>query len=386
MDYATLFSPGPRAAEDSFRYSEPEFSYLDRSPRIAAARVRRRLQRWYMRYPADERAGLRQRFRSRNNVDHYSSFFELFVHELLLRLGCDVQVHPELPNRRKRPDFIFQSKGRNAYLEASVVSGESRQKAAARARIDVVYDVLDRLESPNFFVGLHILGSPATPPDANAIMRFLRERLAALDPDEVAAAFASAGGGGVPRWRYEDENWVEFFPVPRRSETKSEGSRPLGIFMRTGWSTAKHDIRKRLAAKAGRYGELDQPYVVALNVLEGGVDEEDTLDALFGTTQWNYREDTLDFIGSTRNSDGFWLGPSGPKHTRVSAVLIVRHVSPWRVGHASACLYHNPWAAKPYESQLARLPEVAMRDGKAHRTRGVSFRTLFRLPVKWPEQ
>lgn len=385
MDDLFLFDPTPRTSEDNFRYSEPEFSYLNRSPRPEAGKVRRELERWFSRYPPEERTTVWKRFRSKNDVDHRSAFFELYLHELLLRLGCSVSVHPGLPNSKKRPDFLVETRGVKNYLEALVVSGESRQEAAARARMNIVYDVLDGRDSPNFFVGLNIRGTPNTPPRANVIRQFLHDKLSELDPDQIESLYAVRGFEALPRWVCEDATWVEFFPVPKRGNARGKGQHPLGMFTQGGWSTAKASIRKGVITKASRYGKPELPFVVALNVLERGIDEEETLDALFGTTQWNYRESTMEFLGSSRLTDGVWTSRSGPRYTRVSAVLIVRHASPWRVAHASASLYQNPWAEKPYKSALTQLPQVVVESGRANRVNGKEVTSLFRLPPSWPE-
>jgi len=102
------------------QYAEPKFRYLNRSGRIEVDRIRQELERWFSRYPNAGKRDLRERFRSTSNSNHQSAFFELFLHELLLKLGCMVEIHPETnTGMRKRPDFLVKPpKVGRFYMEA----------------------------------------------------------------------------------------------------------------------------------------------------------------------------------------------------------------------------------------------------------------------------
>lgn len=55
----------------------------------------------------------------------------------------------------------------------------------------------------------------------------------------------------------------------------------------------QQDIRKAIDEKS-RYGSLDHPYVIAINVLnEFGVDRIDVFNALFGDETWVQRGQAL---------------------------------------------------------------------------------------------
>ena len=77
--------------------------------------------------------------------------------ELLLCLGYSVECHPDVPNGLKHPDFLACSpRGDDFYLEAVLANEASDEKVAEKARMNVVYDTIDRIESPNFFVGMRL--------------------------------------------------------------------------------------------------------------------------------------------------------------------------------------------------------------------------------------
>jgi hypothetical protein len=48
-----------------------------------------------------------------------------------------------------------------------------------------------------------------------------------------------------------------------------------------------------------------------------------------------------------RHPNGFWWGPKGPRHTRVSAVLVARNIRPWHFVDREPVMWHNPWATLP---------------------------------------
>ncbi|MFC1999686.1 hypothetical protein ACFLXE_02875 [Chloroflexota bacterium] len=174
-----LFDDITRQDLDTAQYGEPEFRYLNRSARPEHIKIRQVIEGWFLHYPEAEKSELIQRFRSKNDSDFKSAFFELFMHEVLRRLGCRVQVHAAA--RRNRPDFLVQCRNRERfYLETVLATGKSTQKAAAEARMNDVYQALEKLDSPDFFIGMRLRGFPATPPPQRRIINFLSRRLESL--------------------------------------------------------------------------------------------------------------------------------------------------------------------------------------------------------------
>lgn len=382
-----LFDEMERDDHGPGSYSELGYVYLNRSARSYAARVRETLETWFSRYPIADQEELRSRFRSDK---HPSAFYELFVHELLIRLGCQVDVHPELVSTTRRPDFLVKSPtGSSFYLEAVLATNESDEEAAARARMNVVNDALNRLDSPNFFIGMDLSGAPRTPPSARKIRAELSKCLAQLDPDEVAAIIEAGGLEALPHWPYEHHGWrIEFFPIPKSPSAR--GKRGMGLIGTQMSEVRSLDsrtaIRDAIITKAKRYGDHQLPYIIAVNALEPGIDRIHAMEALFGKEQF-----VLVFTPSgpyntkmERVPDGAWLGASGPRYTRVSAVLLVNHVLPRVIPRASICLYHNPWAKRPYKSVLNRLPQAILQDGRMEWQDGETLEMIFDLPPGWP--
>lgn len=389
----TLFDDVARHDEGPAQYAEARYSYLNRSARADVAKVRETLEEWFRRYPDEAKSELRGNFRSPNDYQHLSAFFELFLHELLLRVGCRVEIHPKASDAKTtRPDFRVESpSGNHLYMEAVLATDESQEEAAARARLNDLYDALDRMDSPNFFIGIELKGEPKTPLPAGKIRSFLSGHLAPLNPDEIARVLESGGLRALPHWSYEHEGCVlTFFPVPKSQELRGrEGIRPIGIQMDgPHWIQPRDAIRDAVVTKAGRYGVLDLPYVIAVNALGEHVSRTDIMEALFGKEQFTIRSTPSgpSKPKMTRILDGAWTSESGPRYTRVSAALMAIQLLPWSVPRTSVCLYHNPWAKRSYQGELCRLSRAVPNREKARMERvdGESLSRIFDLAPDWP--
>lgn len=391
MGADTLFDNIHRHYLGAARYSEPQFIYLNRSARPESNLIRALLEVWFSRYPQAEAADLRARFRSSNDLQHHSAFFELFAHELLLKLGLRPQIHPSLPLTTRHPDFLIESpNNKSFYMEVVVAANMPEDEYNARARMNIVYDSINRLDSPDFFIGMDIQGAPGTSPPAGPIRSFLSKNLTGLDPDKMMTLLES-GLDALPHWHYEYGDWkIDFYPIPKSSEARGKpGTRPIGVMSYAPqFMDLRTAIRDALCTKAGRYGDLDLPYVVAINALDGSTDVTDIMEALFGKTKYviNSSKSKSSETKATRELDGVWTSKSGPRYTRLSAALVVIGLSPWNLPSANIRLYHNPWANLPYTSELILLPQaIPLITGQMKLEDGKSLWSVFDLPNEWPK-
>jgi hypothetical protein len=160
-----LFDELARTELRSARYSESRFNYYNQSARPSIAVLREMLEAWFERYPEDKKASLRGRFRSENDSQHKSAFFELYVHELLVRLDFDVEAEPDLADSGTHPDFLaYRSGTPKFYVEATLAGLPTQSEYSADRRKAAVQDVINSINSPNFFLGIDIQGAPTSPP------------------------------------------------------------------------------------------------------------------------------------------------------------------------------------------------------------------------------
>lgn len=95
---------------------------MNGSARPGICAIRELLEQWFEHLQDDAKADIRARFRSRDDVQHQSAWFELFWHELMRRGGYDLEIHPTVANVTTNPDFLAQRNGVSRfYLEATLV-------------------------------------------------------------------------------------------------------------------------------------------------------------------------------------------------------------------------------------------------------------------------
>lgn len=385
-----LFNDLHRTDDRPKRETEFSFQFLDRTARPGWELVRIELDAWFSHYPIESQADLRSRFRSKREHNHQSAFFELFLHELLVRLRCTLEIHPVLQHTSRSPDFFVRdSSGSEYYLEAAVVMEYSEKEYAERRRLAEVTDAINDAESPDFFVDIEFIGHLGTAAPIAKLRSDLEGWLASLDHRELSRAVASGEVVSLPEHSFTHGGWsVIYTPRPKNKLRGKPNVRTAGIGpVEVGFSSVSGDIRRTVTAKAKRYGKLDSGYVVAVNVLEGGADRDDMLNALFGDEQVQVAIHSGGRIGETRTTralNGVWTQQTGPKNTRVSAVLAASPVLPWSILRAPLRVYHNPYTRRKFNSVLSVLPQAKPVAGRIEWEEGETLARLLRLDEDWP--
>jgi len=255
-----LFDNIQKGGSDFASYTEPAFVFLNRTSREEVARIREILEVWFEHYPLTEQAEIRSRFQSSNDIQHKSAFFELFLHELFLRLGCKLSLHPSLENTSKTPDFLIEPEiNHKFYLEATVVTCEGANDKVTQALENTVYEVLDRLvDSPDYFLDLTVSGSLKSSPPSKRIANDINTKLRHLDYDEILRTYKAGDFQSLPRWVYEHDGWnIEVQLIPKNKLRGKKGVRPIGskstdFRMVDHWTPIRHSILK----KGTKYGKL----------------------------------------------------------------------------------------------------------------------------------
>jgi hypothetical protein len=389
----TLFDPGNRSDTRMKGYNEPEFAYLNQSARPSVIALRALLEEWFQYFPADSQLDLCSRFRSADDNQHASAFFELYMHELLRSLGYDVVAHPILPGVSTHPDFLARHEnGCQFYLEVTVAGIPSKAEQGADSRIAQVYDALNQMDSPDFFLHLSVQGAPSTPPPGARLRSDLTKWLRTLKVSEIDRAGRVGEFHAVPKYRWEHEGWeVIFMPIAKSPAARGKpGIRPIGaIVPEAQLLQTDADLKNALETKGKKYGAIDIPLVIAVNVLGIHCDETDILNAVFGQEGIivSQRKDgTIAAEHGERKRNGFWFGPNGPRNQAVSAVLIIDGFNEWKMGTSTPELFHNPWATNPLKpdcwSLPQKIPNSATRRYDEHS--GKSAREVIGIPDPWP--
>jgi len=116
-----LFDDKARTDPEPAYARESTYAFLDRVNDPVFAAVRAVLNAWVDRFASlhddTDISDLVGRLRSKEDIAFYAAFWELYLHELFVRLGFSIEVHPE-SGKDTRPDFRLTRDGREIYLEA----------------------------------------------------------------------------------------------------------------------------------------------------------------------------------------------------------------------------------------------------------------------------
>lgn len=386
-----LFDQIERTYKGTKLYSESDFDYLNHSARKYCERMRSLLEEWLGHYPIDKREELIKRFRSSDDIGFKSVFFELYLHELLLRLGFKIEIHPQIEGESTHPEFLASLDTEpKFYLEATLSVGPI-EEVAAEKRENIVYDTLDKMDSPNFFIGVKIEGLPKTPPPGSRWRSFLVKELFKLDPDELAIRLKRRGLESMPKWNMNHDGWnVTFQPIPKSPQARGkERIRPLGLRF-SGFSELKDHIylRNAIRGKSTKYGKLNLPYIIAVNILSIFCNDMSITNALFGDEGITVfrKGDGIFNHKPGRKHNGVWRGPRGPQNTRVSGVMTFAYLAQRNIPKVNPILWHNPWAKRPLNPDIWPLPQriVNKQTGIPELKEGKRVVEVFNLQEKWP--
>ena len=306
------------------------------------------------------------------------------------QLGCSLSIHPDLGNRStKHPDFLVTTpEGDEFYLEAVLASEFSAAELAAEKRKNVVLESIERLESPNFFLGINAEGNPDSPPRGKILRGELSRWFESLDPDVVGKEVDEKGFDTIPTMVWSHDNWdIKFEAIPIKPERRGMGQRVIGVLSGgVRWSNVWEPIKDAIKSKGNHYGKLEKPLVVAVNVNAFFLDRIDEMEALFGQEEYIFNRFNQNAQPEMRRApNGAWHGRAGPEYTRVSGAWLFGALNPWNIISRKNTLYFNPWSALKLPEFLKTLNHASAVENKMKWVDGSSLKEILGLPKFWPE-
>ena len=326
----SLFDEFERTHDGPSDTGESLYAYINRAGRPQAAEARELSEQWFADYsrdaPESELKRFAADFRSKGDKQHYAAWFELLVHQTLVRVGLGASVHPDLPGSDKHPDFAAIWEGSRILVEATVVAPDKDPFAPSSYEKDA-QEKLTQLEIANFTARiLSVSGTLKRRLKNKEIKREFGKLIAKHDPGTVQRRIDQFGYGARPTEIVRFGDWqltVELLPRPpdKRDPRKARVA---------AWPQTKmHDasvpqVQEKIKGKLRSYGETADPLVLAVNVYNRGgfsvgIDGHDTLYA----------------------NDGIW-SPQRPTRERPAAVIFFTNTNSYSVRSTEACLYLNP--------------------------------------------
>lgn len=378
-----IFDAVARTECQPARFEESTFVFMNRVAGDYWSHPRDLVQTWADHLHDDgDYADLRSRLRSGDDYQFRSAFLELYLHEVLVRTGHKVTVHPATPTSRRRPDFYAERDGQGFYLEA-IAPGASPARQAAANRRNRLLDIVNDLPNPNFTLMLDELEEgPASPPSVT-FRKKIASWLNSLDPGDYPS-FDSA-----PSQTFEEGSWsmtLRALPRPAEGRCVDSGERAIGVYAHTPAAFVDDVpmIHKALKTKTSAYGDLDAPYVIAVGTYLFGSDREQFENAMYGTQviqSYKSRDARL-----VRLRDGYFGAPHSWTRSHVSGVLFVNQLMPYRPHHAEPTLWLHPAPHRPFTQRDVFPGALVEFDGQTLTTApsDAIATMLFGLDSQWP--
>lgn len=184
-----------------------------------------------------------------------------------------------------------------------------------------------------------------------------------------------------------------FEAYPLASGHYGPGGRIIGTFRP---AEAQHiddvtPLRKRITSKATAYGNLNAPFVIAVDAVGDFTDDHDFLSAFYGKLAIKYYQN-VGHAGpppvAIRLFDGLWARPDGWRQTQVSAILATTKVMPWTITSTTPTLWHHPGADLPVGDICPLLRQARLDPANQRITYSgpeLTPHEFFGLPQNWPD-
>lgn len=383
----TLFPAGSRTDSSPARYNETTSAFLGRIAGEYWDAVRELISEWFSHLPPTAQSDVGSRL-TRGDDEHFAgALLELYLHEVLLRSGYAVDCHPDIAGTSRRPDFLARSEEDSFYLEARTL-GRSGPETASGRRVADVYEALDRVDSPNFFLWIDVTAAGVEPLPTRRLRDRLERWLETLDPDEGPPR---GDLDAPPEFHWAGHGWdVNLRAIPKSADLRGQpGVRPLGMFggVEAEWVDDAGPVRAALRDKGRAYGRLDHGLVIALGTSFFSRDDFGVTNALFGTEQFvvDVAHDGTEHFRPRRAPDGyFYTGGSQWARPHVSGVLVVNNLHPARLSVQLDTYWEHPDPMWPVRGPACWARREVASGRLQQREPSVSTGELLGLAPTWP--
>ena len=387
--FETLFT-NPQPTRLGFRrHAETDFDYMNSHADVPVVAARTLIEGWYGHYPVAHREDLARRFRNKNPNQHSGAFWELYLHELFFRMGYCIEVHSAIAGSDARPDFLLLKDGQPvAVVEARLAGVETDEETSAKRRKAELHDALDRVNSPNFFLQIDEVRTASRRPSFRRLTRNVEAWLTTLAPDIPMELFQFERRKSM-QFEWDESGWfLRLLVIPKSVGHRGKPGRAVGTSgIETKWLDTRGELRRAVADKARKYGDVELPFIIAINHIGVSCDRTDWTDALFGTSAVNiwFTDDAVHHQEPFRKNDGLWLLDGKARRTNVSAIIGGWAINPWSMGAHRLEVYSHFAPERPFDFQgnlsCWVLSEVT---GQLEEQAGRTSAEILGIPHNWP--
>jgi len=379
-----LFEPRDRSYLGPANHNENPYDYYCRSGRQSVLAIRQTLNTWFSHYPDEGKNELKKRFKKTFSA----AFFELFIHEIFLCQGFEIEIHPSLMDSNRKPDFLIKKKGIEIYVEAKEAKDKTRDEEGLERRINYFYDSFNTINSPKFFIYVKelLLKSTKQPKTKNLINK-LEDKIQHFVPETVLKQIQESGFENDSELKYEDDDiMIVISLIPKCQEAQfNDGLRPVAMFpMVTEIGGSEESIRNSFIKKAKKYKALNKPYIICINAI--GIKGDTSFDienAIWGSLILTWSTDPKNRNEHyTRKKDGFFYGNKGPQFRNVSGVLVTK-VMGFNIPIAPFWFVKHPFTEKEIDFENFNLTYYYVSKNQIHKIDKSDYGEILNINDNW---
>ena len=369
------------------------FEYLERSSLEEMGRVRTQVDRWFYEYPETNQTGISARLLA-GNVSFSSTVFELQIHSMLKGAGHEIlSVEPSLPHTPKTPDFYVKSPcGVKYYLELTEARDQTVDQARSTQLQGIIAARLDSINSSEFFLNIRWCGEVTRLDGIRRQIGLVRHWLAGFDyaTERARGTSPTTRVSNPPSMSVDTEHYKFDLSLHPRDRPKNAPETWLGgQSFEARWVSAGQALKSSVEKKATRYGELERPYVIAVNVHDFAISRDTEMEAFYGSLALVIQRSSETGEPTVKREEfggeGCFLRWGNPINTRVSGVLVFRALSMYGARGRPACLYLHPTAQHPVTFDYGYNTCSLVQGNRIERTVGQTVNSSLGLSDTWPD-
>ena len=283
---------------------------------------------WLAEVPEPNRSAWEKRIKSKYDYVHLAVRLELYLHHYFKNNNWRVEIEPNMPGSPNKPDFKVLLRKSHFLVEAKTVFDEQDTNKQYQRLMQLADELTNKLSKLVIIEPLSDL--PPSLPSRKISSRI--EQRAELVTDKVL------------EFDFSDEHLktpyaLKFIILPRGHGSTERGE-VGGTIPSVHTITTCNRVRNALEEKAGKYGCMDIPFIIAICWAgQFPIELIHEINALFGDTRWQVPLKGAGEVTEKR------------LHEDVSAVLFYRFK--WVDGTHShnIHIYHNPFALRPINAE-----------------------------------
>ena len=268
---------------------ETTFEFLQRGGSKEAIEIRQWIEAWFEAIPDKQRKALEGRLKSKRFEQFLEALFELEVHEILRRLGCIIEMEPELPGSNGTVDFHVIDKAQKFYIEATACGIGQGQLHPHKNEYDAVEKLRNGLKRLHSDLCLWKVGGELKKSLGQAFVKQFQNLLDRHTPEEVRNIHREHDSPELPSLlstEFREGDWV--LRGWLRPAVAPSGIGRVQSPSKAGYIDGETPITTALEKKVKNWkdgGIKDRVFLIAINVCHSDSFSCDPEQAIFGQTK-----------------------------------------------------------------------------------------------------